>query len=223
VQKDKLVQDSEFLETLLVAVPKNQVKDWNLRYERLSTVFPMVVPRSSSKLTEDAEFALFSVVVFRRHRDEFAQKCRESKFVLRDFEYSDEQVLKQRSELAAADDTERELWTELLRLCRTNFSGSYQLLMHLKILRLFIESVLRYGLPALYIGASIRPEPKSVKKTMAFLTEHFSYLGSQRNSSTQKTKSSVENKAELAGEYQQIMEQEYFDFVLVELPWCILS
>jgi V-type H+-transporting ATPase subunit C len=55
------------------------VKDWNLKYERLSTVFPMVVPRSSTKLAEDPEYTLFAAVVFKRHRDEFAQKCRENK------------------------------------------------------------------------------------------------------------------------------------------------
>jgi hypothetical protein len=42
--------------------------------------------------------------------------------------------------------------TELLRLARTNFSESFQILVHLKVIRLFVESVLRYGLPAEYIG-----------------------------------------------------------------------
>lgn len=46
--------------------------------------------------------------------------------------------------------------TELLRLSRTNFSESFQILVHLKNLRLFVESVLRYGLPANYVGLAIR-------------------------------------------------------------------
>ena len=40
--------------------------------------------------------------------------------------------------------------TDLLRLSRTNFSEAYQLLVHLKVVRLYVESVLRYGLPADY-------------------------------------------------------------------------
>jgi hypothetical protein len=46
--------------------------------------------------------------------------------------------------------------TELLRLSRTNFSEAYQILVHLKIVRLFVESVLRYGLPANYVGIVIK-------------------------------------------------------------------
>ena len=46
--------------------------------------------------------------------------------------------------------------TELLQLSRTNFSEAFQLLVHNKVLRLFIESVLRYGLPANYIGFVVK-------------------------------------------------------------------
>jgi hypothetical protein len=46
--------------------------------------------------------------------------------------------------------------TELLRLSRTNFSESFQILVHLKVVRLFVESVLRYGLPANYVGLAIK-------------------------------------------------------------------
>ena len=46
--------------------------------------------------------------------------------------------------------------TELLRLSRTNFSEAYQILVHLKVVRLFVESVLRYGLPADYVGVFLK-------------------------------------------------------------------
>lgn len=46
--------------------------------------------------------------------------------------------------------------TELLHLSRTNFSEAFQILVHLKVIRLFVESVLRYGLPANYIGIAIK-------------------------------------------------------------------
>jgi len=83
--------------------------------------------------------------------------------------------------MKTADTAEKELWvslpspfpvkpvliinyqTELLRLSEINFSEAFQVFVHLKVIRLFVESVLRYGLPANYIGiavkvsASIRP------------------------------------------------------------------
>lgn len=46
--------------------------------------------------------------------------------------------------------------TELLRLSSTNFSEAFQVLVHLKVVRLFVESVLRYGLPANYTGVVIK-------------------------------------------------------------------
>ncbi|KAJ6627167.1 hypothetical protein B0H10DRAFT_1779889 [Mycena sp. CBHHK59/15] len=214
VSRDNFVQDSEYLETLLVAVPKANVKDWNSKYERLSS---MVVPRSSTSVASDEEYTLFGVVLFRRVHDEFVQKCRENKFIVRDFVYSEEEFAKQHQELEMADTTEKELWTELLRLSRTNFSESIQILVHLKIIRLFVESVLRYGLPANYIGIAIKPDPKSAKKTFGQLQTQFSYLRPRSN----RTQSGRGENDEFVGEYQTLMEQEFFDFVMFEVPWIV--
>ena len=46
--------------------------------------------------------------------------------------------------------------TELLRLARTNFSEAFQLLVHLKVVNAFTESVLRYGLPARYTALIVK-------------------------------------------------------------------
>ncbi len=46
--------------------------------------------------------------------------------------------------------------SELLRLSRTNFSEAYQILTHLKVVRVFVESVLRYGLPAEYSAIVVK-------------------------------------------------------------------
>ncbi|KAI3622605.1 vacuolar atp synthase subunit c [Moniliophthora roreri] len=189
VSKDDFVQDSEYLETVLVAVPKSAVKLWNTKYERLAS---MVVPRSSRLITSDDEYSLFSAVIFRRVHDEFAQQCRENKFILRDF-------------------------TELLHLSRTNFSESLQVLVHLKIIRLFVESVLRYGLPANYVGVAIKPDPKSTKKIFSLLQSHFSYL----RSGSKGAKAKSGETEEFAGEYQTLMEQEFYDFVIYEVPWIL--
>ncbi|KAF5377604.1 hypothetical protein D9615_005199 [Tricholomella constricta] len=215
VSKDDFVQDSEYLETLLVAVPRALVKEWHSKYERLTS---MVVPRSSTLISSDDEYSLFGVVIFRRVHDEFVQTCRENKFIVRDFVYSEEQLIKQREELDTADTTEKELWTELLRLSRTNFSESFQILVHLKVLRLFVESVLRYGLPANYIGLVVKPDPKATKKTFNVLQTHFTYLGPRSNRSTKGKKGEGQ---EFIGEYQSLMDQDFFDFVLFEVPWIV--
>ncbi|KAH8120634.1 ATPase, V1 complex, subunit C [Phellopilus nigrolimitatus] len=209
VSKDDFIGDSEYLETVLVAVPKALAKEWSSRYERLS---PMVVPRSSKLIASDDEFSLFGIV--------FVQKCRENKFLVREFAYTDELAEKHKQELDLAGTTEKELWTELLRISRTNFSEALQLLVHLKVVRLFVESVLRYGLPANYIGISIKPEPKSQKKVLATLTSHFTYLAPRSNSARTKVKAGTGGE-EFLGEYQTLMEQEFLDFVVFEVPWIV--
>ena len=45
---------------------------------------------------------------------------------------------------------------DLLRLSRINFSEAVQLLIHLKVVRAFVECVLRYGLPAHYFFAFVK-------------------------------------------------------------------
>ncbi|KAF9036462.1 ATPase, V1 complex, subunit C [Hymenopellis radicata] len=215
VHKEDFVEDSEYLETLVVAIPKNLVKEWTTKYERLTA---MVVPRSAKTIASDDEYTLYTVVIFRRVHDDFIQKCRESKFLVRDFVYSEEEIEKQREELETADMTEKELWAELLHLSRTNFSESFQLLVHLKVVRLFVESVLRYGLPANYIGLAIKPEDsKSAKKIFGLLQEQFAYLGSRSKGGKSKSK---ENE-DFIGEYQALMEQDFFDFVMYEVPWIV--
>lgn len=216
VSADNFIQDSEYLETLLIAVPRTLVKDWNSKYERLAA---MVVPRTSTEIASDDEFVLFSVVIFRRVKDEFLQKCREQKFIVRDFVYSEDEIAKQRQELEMAKTTEKELWTELLRLSRTNFSESFQVLVHLKVIRLFVESVLRYGLPSNYMGIVIKPEGKSAKKIFGVLQSQFAYLRPRSNPAVQHGKKGPAD--EFVGEYQNILDQEFFDFVLYEVPWIV--
>ncbi|PWY96985.1 putative VMA5-H+-ATPase V1 domain 42 kd subunit, vacuolar [Testicularia cyperi] len=204
VHKEDFVDaNSEYLETLLVAVPKNSIKEWQTRYERLTA---MVVPRSSNKIAQDDEYALFNVTVFRKIRDEFVQKCRENKFQVREFAWDDSIVERQRQELDDAGDSEKELWSELLRLSRTSFSEAYQALAHLKVVRTYVESVLRYGLPADYFAVSIRPNPKRSKALLATLNSHYAYLATYQGS----------GPVEAPGEYAHLLEEEQFPFVLTE-------
>ena len=94
-----------------------------------------------------------------------------SRFIVRDFTFEDSALEKQRKELSELEAEEKELWvsliasestheltlqSELLKLTRINFSEAYQILAHLKTVRLFIESALRYGLPAEYAGVIIK-------------------------------------------------------------------
>ncbi|KAI9512668.1 hypothetical protein F5148DRAFT_1273602 [Russula earlei] len=218
VSVDDLLQDSEYMQSVLVAVPKNLVKIWNSTYERLS---PMVVPRSAVSLASDEDYTLFTVIVFRKAYDTFTLKCKENKFIVRDFQYSSDQIETEREALRTADTAERELWTELLRLSEINFSEAFQVFVHLKVIRLYVESVLRYGLPANYIGIAVKPEPKTTKRTLLALQRHFSYLSTRSQGFTKSKGGGASANEDFVGEYQSLLDQEFFAFVLYEIPWVV--
>ncbi|ODQ50453.1 vacuolar ATP synthase subunit C [Saitoella complicata NRRL Y-17804] len=174
VHKDDLVLESEYMETLLVAVPINDQKDWLKQYETLA---PMVVPRSSSKVAEDDDFALYNVTVFKKYSHQFSQKCREHKFVPREYKYDENALENSQKEQKQLGEQEKKLWGETLRLARTSYSDAVTAWAHLKALRTFVESVLRYGLPPDFVSVIIKPYHKQEKKAKKELDSAYSYLG----------------------------------------------
>lgn len=110
VKKEHFVLDSDYLTTLLVAVPKYfisnfrvSIKDWIDEYELMTQ---MVVPRSSIKITEDDEYALFNVTLFRKVVEDFTNVAKDKKFVVRDFKWNAEQLSEEKkkySELITAE------------------------------------------------------------------------------------------------------------------------
>lgn len=176
VPRDALVpEDSTHLTTLLVVVPNNLAKDWIKTYETLT---PMVVPRSSQELKKDAEFTLFTVTLFKKHAQEFVAKARAAKYIPREFTWRDDAEQQDRKETENARTMERRLFNETIRLGRTAWSDMFQAWMHVKVLRVFVESVLRYGLPLEFLTTIFEiPNSKSAKKAKAALDERFGFLG----------------------------------------------
>ena len=64
----------------------------------------------------------------------------------------------------------------MLRLCKANFSESYASYLHLKALRTFIESILRYGLPPDFQPMVVKASPKQERKTRDTLNKHYAYI-----------------------------------------------
>jgi len=145
-----LVQDSEYLETHLIAVPNTLKKDFFRTYESLS---PMVVPRSACEVAQDDEFVLFAVTTFKKHSADFQHKCRENKWTPRQYTHVQGGKEQEQKEIQKVSEDERKVWGEALRLGRTGWSESVMIWAHVMALRVFVESVLRYGLPAEFVSA----------------------------------------------------------------------
>lgn len=116
----------------------------------------MTVPRSSVEISTDSEFTLFAVTTFKKHSADFLHKCREKRWTPRDFRHREGGREEEEKEIDGLGKEERKLWGEALRLGRNGYSESTMTWMHVLALRVFVESVLRYGLPADFVCGVIR-------------------------------------------------------------------
>jgi V-type H+-transporting ATPase subunit C len=179
VKKEHFVLGSEYLTTLLVVVPKPLFADWKTKYEKLTD---MIVPRSSVLVTEDQEHGLFTVTVFNKVIDEFKQHARENKFVVRDFNYDEEEIKAGRSEVEKLESDKKRQYQVLIRWLKVNFSETFVAWIHVKALRVFVESVLRYGLPVNFLAVLIQPNKKSSKRLRETLNQLYSHLDTSLSS-----------------------------------------
>ena len=153
VNPSLVIQDSEYLETHLIAVPNTITKDFLKTYE---TISPMVVPRSAQSIDTDDEFTLYAVTTFKKHSSEFIHKCRESKWTPRDFKYREGGKEEEQKEVERVGKDERKVWNEALRLGRTAWGEAVMAWVHVLALRVFVETVLRYGLPLQFVCGLVR-------------------------------------------------------------------
>ncbi|KAI0489846.1 vacuolar ATP synthase-like protein subunit C 1 [Xylaria cf. heliscus] len=169
-----LVQDSEYLETHLIAVPTNLRKDFIKSYETLSE---RVVPRSAEEIAHDDEFILYAVTTFKRNGAEFQQKCREQKWTPRQYKHVEGGKEEEKRELERVAREEKKVRGEALRMVHTGWSESVMIWVHVMALRVFVESVLRYGLPLDFVSALVQTNSKLIKKVKTALDAAYSYLG----------------------------------------------
>ncbi|KAH7332074.1 hypothetical protein KP509_20G066700 [Ceratopteris richardii] len=159
---------SEHLTTLFVIVSKFSQKDWLSSYETLST---FVVPRSSQKLHEDNDYALFTVVLFKKVADTFRTAAREKGFQVREFEYDPEAQQKREEDIGRLTSEQESMRTSLQQWCYASYGEVFSAWIHLCAIRLFAESILRYGLPPCFMAAVLAPSIKSEKKVRTILDQ----------------------------------------------------
>lgn len=172
VKPDHFVLNSEYLITLLVVVPNNLFGDWNASYPTLTD---LVVPNSSEFVVSDNDYGLFTVTVFRKIAQDFKTVAREKKFIVRDFEFLPEDVQSQKAEATSLQSDLAKKLNASLAWCKTAFSESFSAWIHVKILRVFVESVLRYGLPMNFETVVVQPR-KNLKSGRRALQQLYAHL-----------------------------------------------
>ncbi|KAI5753383.1 V-type proton ATPase subunit C [Diaphorina citri] len=182
VKKEHFILDSEYLTTLLVVVPRNQVTEWVQNYEKLTA---MIVPRSSQLVSQDQDFALYTVTLFKKVQDEFRHHAREKKFIVREFVYNEEELAAGKNEITKLVTDKKKQFGPLVRWLKVNFSECFCAWIHVKALRVFVESVLRYGLPVNFQAMLLHPNKKNTKRLRDVLQQLYGHLDSSAQGGSQ--------------------------------------
>ncbi|EGW32908.1 vacuolar ATP synthase subunit C (V-ATPase C subunit) [Spathaspora passalidarum NRRL Y-27907] len=206
VKPEQFVLNSEHLTTILIAVPNNLVSDFKNSYETLTQ---FVIPRSAEVIAKDQEYTLYTVTLFKKFQQEFINLSREHKWHPRnDFIYSEETLNNLRKEFDLTKANELKSKNDLIRLSKTAYSEIFSQWVHIKCIRIYVESVLRYGLPPQFDNYLIKFQGanlKNISKAKKELIEKFGYLGGAGYSNTSNLH-----------EYASLVDTDYEPFVLYE-------
>jgi len=189
VVKPHQVLETENLCSVFVVVPKTGVREFQKVYETLAEFsffsdeggtkrVNAIVPRSAdTALAQDSEYSLFRLVVFSRLADEVKQKCREKGYQVRELKLQgekggdpDEELRRLRSEAGTGG-------RDLGDWCEKAFAEAITHWMHLVTVRIFVESILRYGLPPNFQGVILKPVPRTADRLRAILASTFGTTG----------------------------------------------
>jgi len=141
--------ESEYMTTVFAVVPKASAKDFETSYEKMATY---VVPRSGKLISEDSEYSLFAVTIFKKSLDEFKTSAREKRITLREFTYDAAATANDAAKKSGDTHEYERLKGVLASWCHINYAEVYTMQLHLKAVRIFVESVLRYGLTNTRMG-----------------------------------------------------------------------
>lgn len=159
----------------------------------------MVVPRSAQSMDSDDEFTLYAVTSFKKHSQEFLHKCRECKWTPRDYKYKEGGKEEEQKEGDRIVKDERKVWGEALRLGRTAWGESVMAWVHVLALRVFVETVLRYGLPLRFVCGLVQASKSEFSSIFLRLKLMLPCSGQTTAKLTKRVRKSLDSKFSYLG------------------------
>ncbi|KEG15105.1 vacuolar ATP synthase subunit c [Trypanosoma grayi] len=153
-QQNQCFVETEMLVTIFVAVPAASQKDWTETYWSLNE---FICPQSNRVVAEDKEYVLNSIVTFRKAMDDVKMACRKKRFIVREIDGADDLSVIEIKELNQKAEKERKT---LYTVVWQQYSVCYVAWIHVKALRVFVESLLKYGLPPRCIPVVLQVDSK---------------------------------------------------------------
>jgi V-type H+-transporting ATPase subunit C len=180
--------DTENLVTVVVVVPKGDEKTWLSSYatqflDRQPNLgfYPVLLNSTKKVYDKDDTDDLWTVTVFRRMLGDFKQAVREKqpKWSVRDFSFDAQAVADEKSAKEHMELQESRTRKNLISWCKAQYGEVFRAFLHLKVIRLFVESALRFGVPPDFQAVVMRPNMKYEKSLREALLRQFSHLGNK--------------------------------------------
>lgn len=168
------VTESEHLTTAFVVFPSYMAEEFLQCYEELAE---LVVPRSAREIKTESDYALYAVTVFKTSMDAFKSACRDRRYTVREYTFEAGADVRSADEEARLTEEAEEQHALFAKWSETAFAEVFIAMTHLKVLRVFVESVLRYGLPVDFEVALLAHKGKSESRLRSSLNEMFGHLG----------------------------------------------
>uniref|UniRef100_A0A8C7EYU8 V-type proton ATPase subunit C n=1 Tax=Oncorhynchus kisutch TaxID=8019 RepID=A0A8C7EYU8_ONCKI len=102
----------------------------------------------------------------------------------------------------------------LVRWLKVNFSEAFIAWIHIKALRVFVESVLRYGLPVNFQAMLLQPNKKNMKKLREVLNDLYKHLDSS-------AAAVIDSAMDIPG--LNLSQQEYYPYVYYKIDCNLLD
>uniref|UniRef100_A0A8C4FHB3 V-type proton ATPase subunit C n=1 Tax=Dicentrarchus labrax TaxID=13489 RepID=A0A8C4FHB3_DICLA len=141
-------------------------------------------------------------------------KARENKFTVRDFQYNEEEMKADKEEMTRLSTDKKKQFGPLVRWLKVNFSEAFIAWIHIKALRVFVESVLRYGLPVNFQAMLLQPSKKTMKKLREVLNDLYKHLDSS-------AAAIIDSAMDIPG--LNLSQQEYYPYVYYKIDCNLLD
>jgi V-type H+-transporting ATPase subunit C len=177
-----------------------------------------VVPGSAQLVKEDEDSCLYAVTILKSQYEagyyegdefiagttidfeaKFEQECRDKRFVVRPFSYDPSAANSSAMRMEQLQVETDSMRSGLMRWCKTHYGEAYVAWMHIKVIRVFVESVLRYGLPVDFTAVLYKVD-----------------FGREAELTSALDKALGTSTAEVETNEKDAEEEEYHDFVCMK-------
>jgi V-type H+-transporting ATPase subunit C len=201
---------TEHLVTVPIILPRGGEEEFLSTYE---TMVENMVPMSARKFKgpgcEDKDGnTLWRVVMFKSAVEGFKKACRDKRLQTRDFEYSQQNYEKLKQQRSQTEDQVKRQREVVLGLFAAAWSDVLVAWMHIKAMRVFVESVLRYGMPPSFACYILSPKSDSTAARKALADS----LGKQVSAMSSKM-----------GEDKGDADEDFFPYVSLSFTPFVVS